>query len=183
MFGLTFEKLLIIGVIAAFIIGPERLPMAAEKLRSFVRWARDAAGGAKERLREEMGEDFDDVDWRKLDPRQYDPRRIIRDALLEDPAPPSTSAPKALSSGDRAATPHPIDTDVPSSAATAGIAGPAVAAGLAASAAVAGAAAGASRPDWASNATVAAAAPDAAGEPGASGTPLSLDTPFDTEAT
>ena len=42
------------------------------------------ANGAKERLREEMGPDFDDVDWKKLDPRQYDPRRIIREALLED---------------------------------------------------------------------------------------------------
>ena len=25
-----------------------------------------------------------DVDWRKLDPRQYDPRTIVRQALLED---------------------------------------------------------------------------------------------------
>ncbi|GGA59896.1 hypothetical protein GCM10011490_07540 [Pseudoclavibacter endophyticus] len=84
MFGLTFEKLLLIGVIAAFIIGPERLPQAAEQLRRFVRWAKSTATGAKERVREEMGDEFDEVDWRKLDPRQYDPRRIIREALLED---------------------------------------------------------------------------------------------------
>lgn len=81
---MTFEKLLIIGVIAAFIIGPDRLPAAAEKLRELVRWARGATSDAKERMREEMGEEFDEVDWRKLDPRQYDPRRIIRDALLEE---------------------------------------------------------------------------------------------------
>ena len=38
-----------------------------------------------------MGEDFDDVDWRTLDPRQYDPRRIIREALLDDaPVPDRT---------------------------------------------------------------------------------------------
>ena len=42
---------------------------------------------AKDRVREEMGPDFDEEEWRKLDPRQYDPRRIIRDALLEPPAP------------------------------------------------------------------------------------------------
>ena len=39
------------------------------------------ANGAKDRMRDEMGPDFDDVDWKKLDPRQYDPRRIIREAL------------------------------------------------------------------------------------------------------
>lgn len=44
------------------------------------------ASGAKNRMREELGPDFDDMDWKKLDPRQYDPRRIIREALQEDPA-------------------------------------------------------------------------------------------------
>ena len=88
MFGLTFEKLLIVAVIAAFLIGPERLPLYAGKLRQFVRTVRDFADGAKDRMKEEMGPEFDDVDWKKLDPRQYDPRRIIREALLEDePAP------------------------------------------------------------------------------------------------
>ncbi|MFI5061688.1 MAG: hypothetical protein ACHP7F_09590 [Actinomycetales bacterium] len=88
MFGLTFEKLLILGVIAAFLIGPERLPLYAGKLRQFVRSLRDFADGAKVRMRDEMGSEFDDVDWKKLDPRQYDPRRIIREALLDDaPAP------------------------------------------------------------------------------------------------
>ncbi|MDO5053283.1 MAG: Sec-independent protein translocase TatB [Pseudoclavibacter sp.] len=97
MFGLTFEKLLIIGVIAAFLIGPERLPAASERLRDFVRWLRGMSDDAKQRMREEMGEEFDEVDWRKLDPRQYDPRRIIRDALLEEPARPA--APAAAAAG------------------------------------------------------------------------------------
>jgi sec-independent protein translocase protein TatB len=38
---------------------------------------------ANQRMRDELGEDFDVDEWRKLDPRQYDPRRIIRDALFE----------------------------------------------------------------------------------------------------
>jgi sec-independent protein translocase protein TatB len=84
MFGLTFEKLLIIGVIAVFLLGPERLPHYAAQLGRLVRQLRDMANGAKDRMRDEMGPDFDDVDWKKLDPRQYDPRRIIREALLDD---------------------------------------------------------------------------------------------------
>ncbi len=87
MFGLTFEKLLLIGIIAVFVLGPERLPTYAAKLAQLVRTVRDMANGAKTRMKDEMGDDFEDVDWKKLDPRQYDPRRIIREALLEDDAP------------------------------------------------------------------------------------------------
>jgi sec-independent protein translocase protein TatB len=88
MFGLTFEKLLVIGVLAIFLLGPERLPKYAAGLARLVKGIRNMATGAKERMREEMGDEFDDVDWRTLDPRRYDPRRIIRDALLEDPQEP-----------------------------------------------------------------------------------------------
>ena len=83
-FGLTFDKLLIIGVIALFLIGPDRLPGYAAQLARLVKSLRGMADGAKERMREEMGPEFDEVDWKKLDPRQYDPRRIIREALLDD---------------------------------------------------------------------------------------------------
>ena len=87
MFGLTFDKLLVIGVIAVFLLGPERLPYYASQLAKLVRTVRGMADTAKERMREEMGPEFDDVDWKKLDPRQYDPRRIIREALVEEPEP------------------------------------------------------------------------------------------------
>ena len=40
--------------------------------------------GTVEGRGDELGEGFEDVDWKKLDPRQYDPRRIIREALLEE---------------------------------------------------------------------------------------------------
>jgi sec-independent protein translocase protein TatB len=100
-FGLTFEKLLIIGVIAVFLLGPDRLPAYAAKLAQLIRSLRDMARGAKDRMRDEMGPEFDDVDWRKLDPRQYDPRRIIREALLDDsPEPePVIKPPATLPAG------------------------------------------------------------------------------------
>lgn len=88
MFGLTFEKMLLIGIIAVFLLGPERLPHYAAQLGRLVRQLRDMANGAKDRMRSEMGPEFDELDWKKLDPRQYDPRRIIREALDDDtPAP------------------------------------------------------------------------------------------------
>jgi sec-independent protein translocase protein TatB len=95
MFGLTFEKLLIIGAIAVFLLGPERLPHYAAQLGRLVRSLRDMANGAKDRMREEMGPEFDEVDWKQLDPRQYDPRRIIRNAL-SDADPFADEAPKPV---------------------------------------------------------------------------------------
>ncbi|WP_309708176.1 twin-arginine translocase TatA/TatE family subunit [Pseudolysinimonas sp.] len=88
-FGLTFDKLLIILVIALFLVGPDRLPGYAAQLARLVKTLRGFADGAKERMREEMGPEFDEVDWRKLDPRQYDPRRIIREALVDEVIPPA----------------------------------------------------------------------------------------------
>jgi sec-independent protein translocase protein TatB len=83
---LTFDKLLLIAIIAVFLIGPDRLPGYAAQLARLVKSLRGMADGAKERMREEMGPEFDEVDWTKLDPRQYDPRRIIREALTEEVA-------------------------------------------------------------------------------------------------
>ena len=92
-FGLTIEKLMLIGVIAAVLIGPERLPRYAEALAKFTKRAKETLQGARSRMRDEMGPEFDDVDWKKLDPRQYDPRRIIREALLDDAPAPSAIKP------------------------------------------------------------------------------------------
>ncbi|MDP4333917.1 twin-arginine translocase TatA/TatE family subunit [Curtobacterium sp. AB451] len=78
-----FEKFLVIGIIGVLLLGPQRLPQYAQKLAEFVKAVRRFADTAKDRMREEMGPEFDEVDWQKLDPRQYDPRRIIRDALLD----------------------------------------------------------------------------------------------------
>lgn len=83
--GFSINKFVVILVIAVFLLGPERIPHYAAQLGRLVRSLREMANGAKDRLRDEMGPDFDDVDWKKLDPRQYDPRRIIREALLDDP--------------------------------------------------------------------------------------------------
>ncbi len=118
MFGLTFEKILLIGIVAVFLLGPEKLPHYAAQFGRLVRQLRDMANGAKDRMRDEMGPEFDDLDWKKLDPRQYDPRRIIREALIdEDPlkdksATVSRVTPKSAADKARAAAePAPFDSE------------------------------------------------------------------------
>lgn len=120
-FGLTIEKLLVIGIIALFLIGPDRLPAYSAQFGRLVRQLRDMASGAKDRMRDELGPDFDDMDWKKLDPRQYDPRRIIREALQESPstgaAAETVAAPVVMESAYqkrkrlKQGTPAPFDPD------------------------------------------------------------------------
>lgn len=86
------EKLFLIGIIALFLIGPDRLPAYSAQLARLIRRLREMASGAKGRMRDELGPDYDDVDWKKLDPRQYDPRRIIREALTESAVEPEAAA-------------------------------------------------------------------------------------------
>lgn len=82
MFGLSGEKLLILGLIAVFVLGPDKLPHYAKQLANFIKSLKKMAEGAKGQLQSEIGEE---LDWKQLDPRKYDPRRIIREALAETP--------------------------------------------------------------------------------------------------
>lgn len=86
-FGLSADKLIVIAVIALMVVGPERLPKYAEGFARLVKRAGEYLRGAKDRVSQEMGPEFEDVGWRKLDPRQYDPRRIIREAILDEVVP------------------------------------------------------------------------------------------------
>ena len=88
MFGINGGELLILFVVAALVIGPERLPGYAEQLGQWVRRGRIFLRDAKARVDEELGEEAKDMDWAALDPRRYDPRRIVREALLDDPPAP-----------------------------------------------------------------------------------------------
>lgn len=82
--GINGSEFIVLAVLAVVILGPEKLPEYAAQLARLVKELRRMATGAKEQLREEVGDDIADMDWRKLDPRQYDPRKIIKDALLDD---------------------------------------------------------------------------------------------------
>lgn len=105
MFGINGWEFVIILVVAMLVIGPERLPVYAEQLGSLVRRGRDLLQSAKARVDDELGPEFSDVDWSKLDPRQYDPRKIVRDALLDDSPPSAYNRPAAARAAERNGTP------------------------------------------------------------------------------
>jgi sec-independent protein translocase protein TatB len=83
VFGINPSEFIVLVAVAAVVLGPERLPEYAQQLARLVRELRRMARGASAQVRNELGPEFDDIDWRKLDPRQYDPRRIVREALQD----------------------------------------------------------------------------------------------------
>jgi sec-independent protein translocase protein TatB len=107
--------MLVLLVLAAFLIGPERLPSYVEQVKRIVRGLRTLASGAQSRIAAEIGPEVADVDWSQFDPRRYDPRRIVREALLEDvssPRPPGGPARHpAPSVGAPADGPAPFDDE------------------------------------------------------------------------
>ncbi|MCC2310169.1 twin-arginine translocase TatA/TatE family subunit [Cellulomonas chengniuliangii] len=116
MLDINGGEFILLLVVAVLVIGPERLPKYAEQLGQWARQARGFVQDTKSRVDTELGDDLKDVDWAALDPRRYDPRRIVREALLDDVAPAQSTAQRARASAApvaaagtswRASTPAP----------------------------------------------------------------------------
>lgn len=99
MADINGSEFLVIALLAMILVGPERLPEYVRGLRTAVLRFRSLMKDGQAALKEELGAD---VDWNQLDPRNYDPRRIVREALFEDedPTPATgTAAVAAVASG------------------------------------------------------------------------------------
>ena len=95
MFGLTLEKLFFVAVIAGLVFGPSRLPGYAHHLTRAIRTLKQFVETTRATAEREMGVPLHRSEWESLDLRQYDPRRIIREALLDDAPVPTVRAASA----------------------------------------------------------------------------------------
>ncbi|HEY0215235.1 MAG TPA: twin-arginine translocase TatA/TatE family subunit [Cellulomonas sp.] len=118
MFDINGGEFLVILLVAVIVIGPTRLPRYAEQLGRLTRQARRYLQDARERVDTELGEDVKDIDWAALDPRRYDPRRIVRDALL-DPEPAPAARPEGARAPYRTSAAAPAAATVPAASAAA----------------------------------------------------------------
>lgn len=111
MFDLSVEKLLILAVVALFVLGPERLPAAAAWLARTVRQIKDYASDANQKIRSELGPEFDEIRAPLDDLRSdlaggrawRDPRSAVIDHLRDAPIKPNQYAPPP---GGWRPTPH-----------------------------------------------------------------------------
>lgn len=117
MFDLSLPKLLVLGVLALLIFGPDQLPKFAAQAGRAIRELRRLAEGAQADLRENLGPEFSDFDIADLHPKNF-VRKHLLDDLNEDTAAaaaagsayspsPYPSSVETLTPGER----PPYDTD------------------------------------------------------------------------
>jgi sec-independent protein translocase protein TatB len=76
-------KLLVLGVIALLVFGPERLPSIAAQAGRALRELRRMAEGAKSELQEHLGPEFSQFDVADLNPKHF-VRKHLMDELTGD---------------------------------------------------------------------------------------------------
>lgn len=75
---------MVILVVIMLVVGPSNLPKVTETVTRWIKRLRIQLTKWRANLDAEIGDDFKDVDLTKLDPRLYDPRRLIREAVQEE---------------------------------------------------------------------------------------------------
>ena len=106
MMGMGWPELMVVGIVAVFVFGPDRLPELARQAGSFLRTVRQMVNNAKNDLAEELGPEFKNLNLRDLDPREL-VRRNVLEAMDKDEPPEVPSGKRPLKYGER----PPFDTD------------------------------------------------------------------------
>ena len=77
MFDLSLPKLLVLGVLALLIFGPDQLPKFAAQAGRAIRELRRLAEGAQADLRENLGPEFSDFDIADLHPKNFVRKHVL----------------------------------------------------------------------------------------------------------
>ncbi len=72
-------EFIVLIVLVLVIFGPEKLPELARKAARIFHFLRGIANNAQDKVREQLGPEFADLDLRHLDPKTF-----VRDKLLGD---------------------------------------------------------------------------------------------------
>jgi sec-independent protein translocase protein TatB len=80
---LDFTKLLVLGVLALIIFGPDRLPAMAAQAGRALREVRKLLDGAKSELQENLGPEFSQLDITDLNPKTF-VRKHLMDEISGD---------------------------------------------------------------------------------------------------
>lgn len=79
MFDMGAPELLVLGIIAIIVFGPDKLPGLARKAAKAISYVRQMAGNAQSQLKSELGPEFDDLDFRDLNPKAFVQKHLFSD--------------------------------------------------------------------------------------------------------
>ena len=77
MIDFNMSEILILGVLAVIIFGPEKLPEVARKAARVLNYVRNIANDAQGRLRQELGPEFADLELADLNPRAFVQKNLL----------------------------------------------------------------------------------------------------------
>jgi sec-independent protein translocase protein TatB len=100
--SIGWGEIVVLGLAALFIFGPDRLPGLAKDAATGLKKVREAITGVRGQLNDSLGDDFDHL--RDLDLRQYHPKTFIRQQLLDDDEAPAARRGSATGTAGAAAT-------------------------------------------------------------------------------
>jgi sec-independent protein translocase protein TatB len=108
--SIGWGEIIVLGLAALFIFGPERLPTLAKDAAAGLKRVREAITGVREQVNESLGDDLPQL--RDIDLRKYHPRTFIRSQLFDDddPTARASAAPTVARPRDHG-TPPPFDPD------------------------------------------------------------------------
>jgi sec-independent protein translocase protein TatB len=79
LLDINAPEFVLLLVIAVILFGPERLPDLARKAARLLRYLRTVAGNAQQQLSKELGPEFDNVDFRDLNPKTFVQKHLLDD--------------------------------------------------------------------------------------------------------
>jgi sec-independent protein translocase protein TatB len=109
--SIGWGEIIVLGLAALFIFGPERLPHLAKDAAAGLKRVREAITGVRAQVNDSLGDDLSEL--RDLDLRKYHPKTFIRTQLLGDGDEPSGSSTTSATAGSAAASARPRDHATP----------------------------------------------------------------------
>jgi len=79
LLDINAPEFVLLLVIAVILFGPERLPDLARKAARLLHYLRTIAGNAQQQLSKELGSEFDNVDFRDLNPKAFVQKHLLDD--------------------------------------------------------------------------------------------------------
>ena len=109
--SIGWGEIIVLGLAALFIFGPERLPHLAKDAAAGLKRVREAITGVRAQVNESLGDDLSEL--RDLDLRKYHPKTFIRTQLLGDDEPTVQRGSASAAPGSAAAAARPRDHATP----------------------------------------------------------------------
>jgi sec-independent protein translocase protein TatB len=114
-FDLSMWKLLVLGIIAVVIFGPDRLPEIARDAGRMLRQLRGMAQAARTELKAELGDTVGDFDLADLNPRAFVRKHLLDgldgDLTATEASKPSLTKTAAAAPAAAVSQPAPYDAD------------------------------------------------------------------------